>query len=432
MCRHLYLPYPQYFIENTLKRWFVSLNIALGGHGCGIGLFTSFDNTAELFKDGFQVWSIGNNTVRAILKGVNLEPEEAAFYANKYKTETLNGIIYHARLASVGGIHDELCQPFPSGKEAILTHNGTWSDYLTYKTMSEYMAGIKYPKHVSDTLVLSQVAGFVPISELTESIRGDSVMRISPNDLQLFTGSWGTQLKILYGKIDGGHKLLAVASEIPNIFSEPDLHVFQFNDNKFYRFWGAYEARMETLPLKKANFDVELDDYVYYTNAQSDERYTQTATPKQVKSKKHRHKLFRFFKGLRKSKETNKSPPSGYSTKEGGYKTLLQENDLADPKVIIEVTDSPDLPLSGTRGMSLEDAQDTMSVLDVYLPTTEDEDIEDRLYQSEFSELLSAVCGSCTHTRCVKCEIYNTDEAHLIKVIERRMYRAMEVLNAYV
>jgi hypothetical protein len=104
MCRIAFTVKPKIkseIYEGVLAAVFATLELSNGGHGNGI----AFPNRKGKIK---------------IIKGVNYRPHEAARDA-----AGAPWVLFHTRLASSGGISDEMCHPFPLGFWGALVHNGT-------------------------------------------------------------------------------------------------------------------------------------------------------------------------------------------------------------------------------------------------------------------------------------------------------------------
>jgi len=105
--------------EGVLAAVFSVLELSNGGHGNGI----AFPDQKGKIK---------------IKKGIHYSTDEAARDAAEAPW-----VLFHTRLASSGGISDEMCHPFPLGFWGALAHNGT---VIGKGTFTE-----------SDTLVMARV-----------------------------------------------------------------------------------------------------------------------------------------------------------------------------------------------------------------------------------------------------------------------------------
>jgi hypothetical protein len=104
MCRIAFIQRPQgvspELYEGVLKAVFTVLELSNGGHGNGVAIP---DRKGKI----------------KIIKGVNYSPCQAA-------KDSANApwVLFHTRLATSGGIKDEMCHPFSLGTWGALAHNG--------------------------------------------------------------------------------------------------------------------------------------------------------------------------------------------------------------------------------------------------------------------------------------------------------------------
>jgi len=104
MCRIAFIERPKGVrpeaYEGVLAAVFLVLELSNGGHGNGI----AFPDHKGRLK---------------IKKGISYTPHEAARDA-----AMVPWVLFHTRLASSGGIRDEMCHPFALGDWGVLAHNG--------------------------------------------------------------------------------------------------------------------------------------------------------------------------------------------------------------------------------------------------------------------------------------------------------------------
>jgi hypothetical protein len=104
MCRIAFIERPQdvnpELYEGVLAAVFATLELSNGGHGNGVAIP---DRKGKI----------------KIIKGVNYSPCQAA-------KDSANApwVLFHTRLATSGGIKDEMCHPFSLGTWGALAHNG--------------------------------------------------------------------------------------------------------------------------------------------------------------------------------------------------------------------------------------------------------------------------------------------------------------------
>ena len=113
---------------------------------------------------GIGIVTQGSKDMFSVSKGVSLD------YVKKTLRNTDGAIAIHFRYATVGGIEDELCHPFPCTTKAetwtdyeasdILMTNGTWLNWeQSYEVLRKLLKLPKLHGDISDTRAMSQVVG---------------------------------------------------------------------------------------------------------------------------------------------------------------------------------------------------------------------------------------------------------------------------------
>lgn len=101
---------------------FTELELSFGGHGNG--LYTSADNSLE--------------------KGVGKDGAAAKLAKIAAKKDNADAVsIFHTRLASCGGIRDEVCHPHRANGKAgqfIVAHNGHWAGWIPFPGATDTIA----------------------------------------------------------------------------------------------------------------------------------------------------------------------------------------------------------------------------------------------------------------------------------------------------
>ena len=117
-------------------------------------------------------------------------------------------IVFHARTASVGGVSNELCHPFPiepgvpltrtgTTGNGVLFHNGYWEGWQT--TCSILSAVNGWPKledQVSDTRYMAWLAVYGG-QEVLELL-GEKVVVMTPSGITVFGQGWTEDKGILW------------------------------------------------------------------------------------------------------------------------------------------------------------------------------------------------------------------------------------------
>lgn len=149
-----------------------------GGHGIGVGWIDAESNRA---------W---------VTKGVKLTPTQAVETMLEHTDEALYGFLFHSRVPSVGCECDALCQPFAfelEGQDALIVHNGTWSDWKSaYWMLLGREEFLPPPPFVSDTLVIAKMLEHLGLDYWTLVERGVLVV-MSPSGVFLkksYAGDW--------------------------------------------------------------------------------------------------------------------------------------------------------------------------------------------------------------------------------------------------
>ncbi len=140
MCRIAYLnPRAARLLDEAgeLESFFAYLERSNGGHGNGVAL---------VYRGG---------RVR-VEKGVKLETDDiAGIVAREAKGDGLKHVLFHTRLASAGGIRDELTHPITDSQgRVVLVQNGHEAWYMA---VAKYL-GLDVGDSVSDTVVLAEMA----------------------------------------------------------------------------------------------------------------------------------------------------------------------------------------------------------------------------------------------------------------------------------
>lgn len=129
MCRLFFDPTPQVTGAVLLEKQFTRLEEAFGGDGNGLAL-------------------IGSD--KPLIKGVKMRPSTLAGAAEEFA----GPVMFHTRKASIGGVHDSLCQPFYIPHNTIVAHNGHWGHFEQGLDLLLRARIMKYiPMHLSDSLV---------------------------------------------------------------------------------------------------------------------------------------------------------------------------------------------------------------------------------------------------------------------------------------
>ena len=117
-------------------------------------------------------------------------------------------IVFHARMASVGGVSNELCHPFPlepgvpltrtgTTRKGVLFHNGHWGGWQTTCSILSTVNG--WPElegQVSDTRYMTWLAvhgGLKPLELLTEK-----VVIMTPSEIRVLGRGWTEDKGILW------------------------------------------------------------------------------------------------------------------------------------------------------------------------------------------------------------------------------------------
>lgn len=113
---------------------------------------------------GIGIVTQGTRQMFSVSKGVSLD------YVKKILKTTDGAIAIHFRYATVGGVQDELCHPFPCTTKAetwldyessdLLMTNGTWMNWeQSYQAMKKLLKIPNLTSDISDTRALAQVIG---------------------------------------------------------------------------------------------------------------------------------------------------------------------------------------------------------------------------------------------------------------------------------
>lgn len=156
--------------------------------------------------DGIGVVTQGDAEMYSVSKGISLD------MLQKTIDKTDGAIAIHFRYATVGGINDKLCHPFPCTPKAetwadyqasdILMTNGTWMNWeQSYEAIRKLLRLPKLRGEVSDTRAMAQVVGSSlktswlenitdkhPLSKRVRSLYMSKSRKQSP----LFFGDWTT------------------------------------------------------------------------------------------------------------------------------------------------------------------------------------------------------------------------------------------------
>lgn len=127
MCRLYFNPKPANRGLVGLTSQFEQLERVAGGHGNGVALLNQ----------------------GRVIKGLNKKSDDLAAAA----IDDGGPMMFHTRLASIGTISDQLCQPFKVAP-LIVAHNGHWwgwNDALTAMLAARKLSYV--PQHLSDSLV---------------------------------------------------------------------------------------------------------------------------------------------------------------------------------------------------------------------------------------------------------------------------------------
>jgi len=129
MCRLFYDPSPQTRGVNLIEEQLAALEESFGGDGNGMVLLGSG---------------------RRPIKGVKVRPRELAEAAVDFK----GPVMFHTRKASMGGVVDELCQPFYIPHNTVIAHNGHWGEWgVALDTLLKAGKIHFIPNRLSDSLV---------------------------------------------------------------------------------------------------------------------------------------------------------------------------------------------------------------------------------------------------------------------------------------
>lgn len=144
MCRILFDPTPRGSGEQLLNQQFTVLEKRLGGDGNGMALL----------KSG------------KVIKGTKMD---VGYLAEKAADQD-EPILFHTRLASVGGKVSELCQPFAIDP-MVICHNGHWVGWeWGLETLLRAGRLSFVPLHCSDSLVGARLARSFGANYLRHSV----------------------------------------------------------------------------------------------------------------------------------------------------------------------------------------------------------------------------------------------------------------------
>lgn len=187
MCRLSYIPRPADWTKEELHELFTFLDNAAGGDGIGVGWRTS---------SGLEVH-----------KGVDLTPGDAATLVAE--SNSLNGVLFHTRIPSVGIKCDELCMPFKIADHSLYVYNGTWGDWRNaYYSLLGQGVKLPPPPHVSDALVAAEFLSHWGVEYVTLMDKGVSVV-LGPSEVLLEKAYFGD-----FGVARDGDRTI-FASEFP-------------------------------------------------------------------------------------------------------------------------------------------------------------------------------------------------------------------------
>jgi hypothetical protein len=213
--------------EKPLQTALIQLERSMGGHGNGYW-DTHFKET---------------------IKGLSLLPEDIAEMSYGQKGTHL----FHTRLATAGGMRDELNHPF-EGKEWVVMHNGHWYEWDRY---AEY--------EMSDTQCAARIIDENGPGVLLNRAFDDSGVWIMAREEEVYVCSRSSYRNFLFQKLKSGGFFHA-SERIKNFAVEVSMAA---EEGEFYRVFGDGTIIPVEMPMRSMPEPVNDEAWYEYWKAQN-------------------------------------------------------------------------------------------------------------------------------------------------------------------